>query len=108
MLRVCEQKATYRPGYLDVEGDNQPSQREWLKFSGRAIYLTQREQEIIDLLMQNMKNREVAAALNLSVRTVEFYIQNLRLKFACNNKKELLQRYKQSLLSKNSMHYKFT
>src|SRR5690242_19778768 len=50
--------------------------------SGRQLqsFLTQREGEIIDLLTADKTCREAAHALSLSVRTVEHYLDRLKLR----------------------------
>lgn len=50
-------------------------------------YLTPREADCVKLVSQGKKYKETAKALSLSLRTVEFYIQNVKKKFNCRNKK---------------------
>jgi len=52
--------------------------------------ISERELECLFLLLRNKSNKQIAAYLNLSVRTVEFYFSNLRNKLSCSNKYELL------------------
>lgn len=44
------------------------------------IYLTKREIKIILLLMAGNSLTEIALELNLSNRTIEFYIKNIKVK----------------------------
>lgn len=54
------------------------------------VYLTQREMEIAILLIQGWRYKPISEQLSLSIRTIEFYIQNIKLKFHCDNKKALV------------------
>lgn len=58
------------------------------EFSG--IYLTPRERDCLCALASGRTVKTVARELNLSHRTVEFYLKNLKAKFGCANKGELL------------------
>lgn len=53
--------------------------------------LTPREIQIANLIRQGRTNKEMAQLLNLSVRTVEFYRDNLRRKLNIKNKKTNLR-----------------
>ena len=55
-----------------------------------GIYLTQRELEISALLIRGQRYKTIAERLSLSPRSVEFYVQNIRLKFHSPNKKALI------------------
>ena len=54
-------------------------------------YLTVREYECIQELLQGKKYAAIAASLGLSKRTVEFYLKNIMRKFSCRNKKALME-----------------
>jgi DNA-binding CsgD family transcriptional regulator len=54
-------------------------------------YLTAREYECIQELLQGKKYAAIAASLGLSKRTVEFYLKNIMKKFSCRNKRALLE-----------------
>jgi DNA-binding NarL/FixJ family response regulator len=51
---------------------------------------TQREREIINLIAEGYKSREIAGDLNISVKTVEKYLYNLRRKTNLHNTSSLL------------------
>lgn len=53
--------------------------------------LTPREREVMDLVVAGRHNREIAAALNISPRTVEVYKANLQTKLRVNNIPELVR-----------------
>ena len=59
--------------------------------SNRFRDLTPREIQIANLIRQGRTNKEMAQLLNLSVRTVEFYRDNLRKKLEIKNKKTNLR-----------------
>lgn len=55
------------------------------------VYLTQREAQCVYYLNQNKKRREIAELLNLSIRTVEAYITEAKIKTNCHSQKELVK-----------------
>ncbi len=74
-----------------LKNNKAPSNNErfYLKLLPDQQYLTKREMEVFLLLDKPITNKEIAELLNLSKRTVEYYIENLLRKFHCKNKKEL-------------------
>lgn len=70
-------------------------QRVYLESLGSEIYLTPREVTVSVLLCQGLKCKQIAKQLNISDRTVEFYIRNLKLKFNCRFKIELINIFNQ-------------
>jgi DNA-binding CsgD family transcriptional regulator len=52
-------------------------------------YLTQRELDCVLLLMEGKSSKEIGRALNLSFRTIEFYIDKLKTKLNCRNRVDL-------------------
>ena len=54
--------------------------------------LTPREQQCLDLLKQGRSAQSTAAILEISRRTVEHHIDNIKMKFKCNSKWELLNK----------------
>ena len=52
--------------------------------------LSQRQLQCAHLLLQGQSGKEMAASLNLSVRTVESYLENMKIKLACRNKADLI------------------
>lgn len=49
------------------------------------ITLTEREKEIMDLIMEGITNKEIASILQITISTVEFHRKNLYLKFDVEN-----------------------
>ena len=64
------------------------------------IELSQREREIIQLLTQGMREREIAKELFISDRTVKFHINNAVAKLNAQTRIQAIhQAYSQGLLS---------
>ena len=54
-------------------------------------FITQREREILNLIAEGYKSTEIAEDLDISVRTVEKYLYNLRRKTNLRNTSSLLE-----------------
>lgn len=54
------------------------------------IYFTGREAQVMVYLIQGKTIGAAAAILNLSPRTIEFYVKNMKSKLACRTKSELI------------------
>lgn len=52
--------------------------------------ISKRERECLYYLAQGMTSKQIGQALNLSPRTIEFYIENIKRKFHCSNRIELI------------------
>jgi DNA-binding CsgD family transcriptional regulator len=63
--------------------------------AGRAvkghIKLTRREEEVLNGVMRSLANKEIAASLNLSERTVKFHVSSLLAKFHVRGRMELVR-----------------
>ncbi|MHB1185743.1 MAG: PAS domain S-box protein [Desulfobulbia bacterium] len=68
-----------------------------LTLSTRLKGLTPRELEVAELIKQGRSTKQVAAILDLSCRTVEFYRDQLRVKLGIKSKKTNLRSYLSSL-----------
>lgn len=55
------------------------------------IKLTRREEEVLSGLMKSLANKEIAANLNLSERTVKFHVSALLAKFRVRGRMELVR-----------------
>ncbi len=54
--------------------------------------LSPRQKEILQSVMSNRANKEIASQLNITVRTVKFHISSLLSKFGAENRSELARR----------------
>lgn len=52
--------------------------------------LSNREWEVLKLLLQGKSNKQIAASLDISVRTVEFHLKNIYAKLDVSNRIELI------------------
>ncbi|MDA3882422.1 MAG: response regulator transcription factor [Bacteroidales bacterium] len=57
-----------------------------------ALYLTQREKEVLDLIVEGKKTNEIAGLLFISKHTVESHRKNLLRKFDVHNALELVRK----------------
>jgi DNA-binding NarL/FixJ family response regulator len=55
-----------------------------------AAELSRREQEVLDSLLENLANKEIANKLNISERTVKFHVSNLLSKFGVRRRADLI------------------
>jgi DNA-binding CsgD family transcriptional regulator len=58
---------------------------------GSAVKLTRREEEVLGGVMRSLANKEIAATLNLSERTVKFHVSSLLSKFQVRGRMELVR-----------------
>lgn len=71
--------------------------------SSQRVGVSRREQEIMDGLLQNLSNKEIAVRLNISERTVKFHVSNLLRKFNVQRRADLiLLWYQRDTLSRHS------
>tara|TARA_B100002019_G_C21143792_1_gene534641 strand:+ start:388 stop:774 length:387 start_codon:yes stop_codon:yes gene_type:complete len=79
--------------YTGIDADK-PKKREnkqyYLNGNFANIYLTQREAECMQLLMQGSTYKQAGTALDLSARTVEFYLKNIKKKMNLRKKSEVV------------------
>src|SRR5260370_16469712 len=55
------------------------------------VYWTRREEEVLCGLLKSLANKEIAANLNLSERTVKFHVSSLLAKFRVRGRMELVR-----------------
>jgi DNA-binding CsgD family transcriptional regulator len=58
---------------------------------GSSVKLTRREEEVLGCVMRSLANKEIAASLNLSERTVKFHVSSLLTKFRVRGRMELFR-----------------
>lgn len=52
--------------------------------------LSQRETQVLDLLLDNQSNKEIAVKLQISERTVKFHVSNVLTKFGVHRRADLI------------------
>lgn len=61
--------------------------------------LSRREREVLESLLQNLSNKEIASQLNISERTVKFHVSNLLQKHGVRRRADLIvMRFQESQL----------
>ncbi|MGB9466790.1 MAG: LuxR C-terminal-related transcriptional regulator [Candidatus Acidiferrum sp.] len=70
---------------------------------GSAVKLTRREEEVLSGVMKSLANKEIAASLNLSERTVKFHVSSLLAKFRVRGRMELVREASRSTLGPMTM-----
>jgi DNA-binding CsgD family transcriptional regulator len=80
------QLAGFRP-----VGNNTDRQRFSVELNGQSVLITLREKETLQWIVNGLTVPQAAKKMNLSPRTVEFYVKTLRYKFQCMSKRLLIQ-----------------
>ena len=57
--------------------------------------LSRREQEVLEALLENLSNKEIASNLHISERTVKFHVSNILAKFNVRRRADLILRFYQ-------------
>ncbi len=73
--------------FVDSVLNNSRPQRMKLDSSSE---LSRREREVLDSLLENLANKEIASRLNISERTVKFHVSNLLNKFGVRRRADLI------------------
>jgi DNA-binding NarL/FixJ family response regulator len=55
-----------------------------------STQLSRREQEVLEALLENLANKEIASRFNISERTVKFHVSNLLSKFGVRRRADLI------------------
>lgn len=63
-----------------------------LKQTNEPVLLTNREMECLKHLLDGKSAKQSAAMMNISTRTVEFHLNNIKMKTASNSKLEILSK----------------
>ncbi len=58
--------------------------------SGLSASITGREREVLETLLENLSNKEIADRLHISERTVKFHVSNLLAKFQLKHRQDLI------------------
>lgn len=66
-----------------------------------SIYFTQREAECVIQILQGKTMNETGEILNLSPRTVEYYLGKIKRKLNCRKKRDIIQLVSQTDFARN-------
>lgn len=66
-----------------------PSSRNRTMVSG-SVGLSRREREVLQAVLDNLSNKEIAGQLNISERTAKFHVSNLLAKFGVQRRADLI------------------
>lgn len=91
-LRFSQGDNVERPGIIQPEGITlvDQSAKDSAKELPKKLKLTQRETEVLELLIEGRSNIEIGQQLHLSHRTIEKYVSSLLRKSELNNRVELI------------------
>lgn len=56
----------------------------------RPTSISRREQDVLDALLQNLSNKEIASRLDIAERTVKFHVSNLLAKFRVQRRADVI------------------
>ena len=68
------------------------------------VMLTRREQEVLAGITRSLANKEIAASLNLSERTIKFHVSSLLAKFQVQGRMELARKAVGQIAGSMSMY----
>jgi DNA-binding CsgD family transcriptional regulator len=66
-----------------------PSSRNRTMISS-SVGLSRREREVLQAVLDNLSNKEIAGQLNISERTAKFHVSNLLAKFGVQRRADLI------------------
>jgi len=82
------------------------AQKYYLGTQYPGVYFTQREVDCLMQLLSGYTIIDIANTLLLSLRTVEFYVKNMRTKVAVSNKSELIKKIRKiNFLNQREFQY---
>jgi DNA-binding NarL/FixJ family response regulator len=58
--------------------------------TANATLVSKRENEVLDAIVENLSNKEIAGRLNITERTVKFHVSNLLAKFRVGRRSDLI------------------
>lgn len=73
------------------EKSSLPRRHYYLNDHDKSAYFTYREAQCMAQIMRGKTIKASAQAIGLSPRTVEYYLKNMKAKFKCRTKSELMQ-----------------
>lgn len=81
---------------LELDKENQQSRIRLTMIQARISNLTDREREVMDLVIDNHSNKEIAAKLGVSIKTVEFHRSHMMEKMHATSLIELVNMTKEA------------
>ncbi|CAG1011884.1 Spore germination protein GerE [Anaerolineales bacterium] len=69
---------------------------------GQQTQFSERERQVIEILIQGKSNKQIALALGVSVRTVEFHLSNVYAKLGVNSRTEAALKLSQGTLREST------
>lgn len=81
---------------------NNKKTNQYLFYKSRQINLTPREIECLHHISRGFSAKDCAKEINISFRTIETHISNIKVKLNCSRKSELIKFYEENFLP----HYK--
>jgi DNA-binding CsgD family transcriptional regulator len=63
-------------------------------------FFTNRERQCVELLLKKYSNIKIAENLGMSIRTLNFYIKNIKCRMGCKTNRELIEILKSDDLKK--------
>lgn len=88
--------------HLSTFMENTQVMKYYLEGKHKDTYFSKREIESMSYFSKGNTVKEVAKSMSLSPRTVEGYINNVKVKTGCNNKSELIKLFKNQLIHTNN------
>ena len=97
ILRVHDGEVYLSQGLVDFlhHGNNDDNVHIPVNYEEKpSDLLTAREIEIIELVSQGLRSKEITLVTGINVRTVDFHVRNIFLKLKVNTRSEAVLRYK--------------
>jgi DNA-binding NarL/FixJ family response regulator len=89
MLNAAHQRVEQLGGAFEANANSEGNAELTIRFPLKPpVELTAREMEVIQLLVEGLTNKEIAARLTVSARTVNFHLDNIYSKLGVNTRTE--------------------
>jgi FixJ family two-component response regulator len=84
---------------LSIDKENQQARIRLTTIQARIANLTEREREVMDLVINNHSNKEIAEKLGVSIKTVEFHRSHMMEKMHAHSLIELVNMAREASMS---------